>query len=161
MHLLAKIKHGSGALHHRRGPVPYLVHKGERYLSSFAFGAAKGYYRERTLLGGRVPLDLAVGGTLTLGAALLNIYAGMHGRRSTLAEHLDPVGDSGVTSWINSMGAAWGAKKSGRQVLVLNAGATAPAQLPAGFTRVAGIPQHLGGAFLSDEQIANYNAGRY
>jgi hypothetical protein len=114
-----------------------------------------------------VPVDALAGGGLTIASALLQLYSN---GRSPLASHLGAVGDSGMTSWINSVFAAWGAKKSGRTVYVLDAGAKAP-PLPAGMrqppTSVTGdelvgeIPAAaVGTAFLSAEDIAQYRAPR-
>jgi hypothetical protein len=139
------------------GATGYLVDKGERYAGAAAFGFIKGYYREKAMVRG-VPVDVLAGLGLTLGALLLNMTSrGMSG----LAPHLNAVGDAGIMSYFGSMGASYGARKSGRTVYVLNPGAKVPA-IPPGLTAVGALPQAVAGAgaFLSPEQIAHYSAQR-
>lgn len=157
---LDRVSYGSQALDRGHGLVNTLVNKGERYGAALGFGFLKGYYREKMLIGGKVPADLAVGVVATLAGAGLDIFTM---GRSGLSSHLHAVGDTGVQSYLNSIGAAWGAKKSGRTVYVLDEGAKAPAQLPAGMaaTQVVGaIPQAVGGAYLSPEEIAHFSVQR-
>lgn len=130
------------------------VDKVERYGASAVFGFLKG--SGKRYLYKNIPMDAGVGGLLTLLGAYLQIKS--HGR-SAIAPHLNAVGDAGVMSYFNSMGAAWGAKKSGRKVYVLEAGAKAPAGLKP--VDVMGeIPQMVSGAFLSADEIANFAGQR-
>jgi hypothetical protein len=140
----------------RRGFSGYAVDKAERYAAAAGFGFVKGYYRERAAVRG-VPADLLAGAGLIGAAMVLEVFSK---GRSALAPHLNAVGDAGMMSYLGSMGAAMGAKKSGRQVYVLNAGAAKPAALPAGLTAVGALPQAVGGAFLSADQIARFSAAR-
>jgi hypothetical protein len=140
----------------RKGLSGYVVDKGERYAAAAGFGFIKGYYRERAAIKG-VPADLLAGAGLTLAAAALEMFGK---GRSGLAPHLNAVGDAGMMSYLGSMGAAMGAKRSGRQVYVLNAGAAKPAALPAGMTAVGALPQAVSGAYLSADEIARFSASR-
>lgn len=154
----------SGSRHLQAEPRPglghFLVGRGERYAGAALFGALKGYYREKTLIGGKVPLDALAGVGLTLLSAGLTIAAGSRGHRSGLASHTLALGDAGVMSWLNSKATAWGTKKSGRQVYVLDAGAKPPGALPPGMTQVAGLPPMVGGAYLSADEIQHYTSSR-
>jgi hypothetical protein len=157
MSLLAKLKHSTTTVDRRSGVQGYIVDKGERYAGAAAFGFIKGYYREKAMIRG-IPVDLLAGLGLTLGSLVLNIGSrGMSG----LAPHLNAVGDAGVMSYLGSMGASWGAKKSGRTVYVLNPGAKVPV-IPPGLTAVGALPQAVAGAgaFLTPDQIAHYSAQR-
>ncbi len=140
----------------RHGLKGYAIDKAERYAAAAGFGFVKGYYREQAAIKG-VPADLLAGIGLTAGAALLEVFGKGH---SKLAPHLNAVGDAGMMSYIGSMSAAFGAKKSGRQVYVLNAGAAKPAALPPGLTAVGALPQAVGGAYLSADEIARFSASR-
>lgn len=136
------------------------VDKGERYAAALAFGAAKGYYRDRFVAGGQ-PLDLWIGGGLTLGAALLQMWTGGY---SEIAPHAERIGDAGVMSYLGSIGAHWGNKKAGRTVQVIESGRPAGA-LPAGSTPILGdilgaIPPVSGGTFLTAEEMARGSGPR-
>jgi hypothetical protein len=131
-----------------------VVDKGERYGASLGFGFVKGYYREKAAFKG-VPVDALVGGLALVGAVVAET---MSSGRSNLAPHLNALGDAGLQSYLNSIGASLGAKKSGRKVYVLDAGAKAPAALPPGMTAV-GASDGLG-AWLSPEEVSNYSAQR-
>jgi len=140
----------------RNGFSGYAVDKAERYAAAAGFGFIKGYYRERAAIKG-VPADLLAGAGLVGAAMILEVFAK---GRSNLAPHLNAVGDAGMMSYLGSMGAAMGAKRSGRQVYVLNAGAAKPAALPAGMTAVGALPQAVSGAYLSADEIARFSASR-
>ena len=163
MSFLARMKMGSQFMsgRHSRGVTGTLVNKGERYASSAAFGFIKGYYRERSLIGGVIPVDLLAGAVCTLASAGLEIWSQ---GQSNIAPHLGAIGDSGMTSYFNSLGAAWGAKMSKRTVYVLNEGAAAPAALAGMQTPPASVlgelPQAVGGAYLSAEEIAHFASQR-
>lgn len=159
---LQRMKSGSHHLQDqpRAGLGHFVVGRVERYAGAGLFGALKGYYREKTLIGGKIPLDALAGGLATALSAGLMIMAGSKGRRSQLAPHMLALGDAGLMSWINSKATAWGTKQSGRQVYVLDAGAKPPGNLPAGMTQVAGLPPMVGGAYLSADEIQHYTAGR-
>ena len=163
MNIVGKLRSTTAPLQHGRGGLSFLMSKGERYAFAGGFGFVKGYYREKSLIRGWLPTDLAVGVGATLLGAIAQVVSrgGVRpGLVASLAPHLDSLGDAGVMSWANSIGAAWGAKKSGRQVLVLNEGAKAPAQIPAGYTQVAGVEKDPGGAYLTRDQVAFYNERR-
>lgn len=138
----------------RKGLGGYAVDKVERYGASLGFGFLKGYYREKASIKG-VPVEAIVGGGAVLGSVILEI---MSGGRSSLAPHLNAIGDAGLQSYLNSIGASMGAKKSGRKVYVLDAGAAAPKTLPPGMVAVGALPQAVAGAgqYLTQEQIARY-----
>ncbi len=139
------------------GPLGFVVDKGERYAGALAFGAAKGYYRERFVWKGYGG-DLWLGASLTLGSALLQIFSG---GRSQIAPHAERLGDAGVMSYLNSIGAAWGNKKAGRIVQVLEGGRPSPALSSAAAAPVLGaIPPAMGGAVLTADEIARYSAPR-
>jgi hypothetical protein len=140
------------ALNRSEGPMQVA----EKYAAAYAFGFVKGYYRERASYRG-VPADLIAGIAGVAGAAVLEV---MSSGRSNLAPHLSAIGDAGVMSYLGSMGASMGAKRSGRQVYVLNAGAARPGALPAGLTAVGELPQAVGGAYLSADDIARFSAQR-
>lgn len=149
MSLVSKGKAAVGhALHRHEGPAQVI----EKYGAAYAFGFVKGYYRERASYRG-VPADLIAGLVGVGGSALLQAWSG---GRSGLAPHLKAVGDAGIMSYLGSMGASLGAKQSGRQVYVLNAGAPRPANLPAGVTAVGHLPQAVSGQFLSQDEMRKY-----
>jgi hypothetical protein len=153
---LAKVKSGIPHIADRKGISGYLVDKGERYAAAAGFGYIKGAYREQAAYRG-VPVDLLAGA----GATLLSIVLeAVSGGRSSLSPHLNAVGDAGVMSYLGSMGAAYGAKASGRTIYVLDKGAKKPAALPAGLSAV-GLEQATGlGAYLTPEQILKHSAQR-
>lgn len=137
----------------RGGVGGFLVDKGERYGAAYAFGFIKGHYRERAMVKG-VPLDAAVGASLLAGSVLLNLFTN---GRSGLAEHAERIGDAGIQSYLNAMGAAKGASMAGHQVMVLPAGAKAG--LPSGQKQqVVGMvpPVAPGASFLSSAAVRNY-----
>lgn len=131
----------------------YLVDKVERYGASVAYGFVQNYYREKAMVKG-VPLDILVGGGLTLLGAGLEIFSR---GRSALAPHLNAIGDAGVQAYFLKLGAVWGTKASGRKAYILEKGATAPA-LP-GLTQV-GLEPAVGGAVLDEASIARYCESR-
>lgn len=122
------------------------VDKAERWGGALAFGAAKGYWREKFIVG-RAPLDLWIGA----GASLLSVVLSATSfGTSPLAPHLERVGDAGMMSWLNSMGTSYGASWAGRKP-----------ELPAwtgvrGEDAVGELPPVTGGALLSAEEIARY-----
>lgn len=131
----------------QRGFKGFLMDKGERVAAAYAFGAAKGYYREKFMFRG-VGLDAVIGTGAWLASAALNAVSG---GRSGMAEHLERIGDAGLSSYANSMGASWGAKKAGRTVAVL----------PGGKSTVLGyISPAVAGAYLSADEIAHFAARR-
>ena len=143
------------------GIAGFAVDKAERYAAAAAFGAAKGYWREKTVWAG-VGADLWIGAAATLASAGLQAFT--YGR-SNVAPHLERIGDAGVMSYINSMATAWGTKKAGRVVQVIQGGKNLPG-LPvhsgvigAGES-VGAIPPAVHGAYLSAEEIANYSVPR-
>src|SRR5579871_259834 len=155
MSFLAKLKYAAPAVHHRYGLSGYLIGKGEKYAGAALFGYLKGYYREKTLVNG-VPVDLLAGVALTAGSVLSQA---MSGGRSKYACHMDSLGDAGLMSYFNSLGAVYGTKKSGRQVVV----GPSTAKAPPGFnptTVMGSLPQAVGGAFLTPDEVAAYSKKR-
>lgn len=139
---LANPPHGTA----QRGFHGFVVDKGERFAAAYAFGAIKGYYRERAMFKG-FGADLWVGGGALVASAVLTVLSG---GRSGAAPHLERIGDAGVSSYLNSMGISWGAKKAGRTVV-----------LGLGHSTVLGyIPPAVGGAYLSADEIAHFAAKR-
>lgn len=160
MSFFSKVKSGQNMLATRsgssgisgHGTMGFLADKAERYGAAYAFGFAKGYYRERAMWKG-YGADLWIGGAATLASAALNIASG---GRAALAPHLERIGDAGVTSYFNSMGASAGATKAGRSVLVMNQGQ----QLPGKKSILGMIPPAMGGAYLSADEIARFASRR-
>lgn len=131
------------------------VDKLERAAAAGGFGFIKGYFREKSLIGGVVPVDIAVGGFLTLLAAGLN--AATEGK-SNIAKHAERIGDAGVMSFCNSLGASWGAQAADYQVAVVPSkmkltNGMAPMVLGA-------LPQAADGAYLTAEEIARYSVAK-
>lgn len=154
---------GLGPQHHQApitncGPIGFLVNKGERYGAALALGYAKGAYRERLLWWGQ-PAELLGGIGLTTVAAILKIVAGARGDESALAPHVEALGDTAMTTWLNGVGSVWGHKSQGRTIAILPKGADV-SRLPTGSTVVSGLPQAKQGKFLSDEEIARWRAPR-
>lgn len=137
------------------GIAGFALDKGERYAAAAAYGALKGYYGERFLFKGH-GLDLWTGAGLTIGAAVLNALS--YGR-SSLAPHIERIGDAGMMSALNSLGAHWGMGKAGRSVAVLNAGKNTKS-LPGKQSVVGEIPAAAKGAYLTADQIANFASRR-
>lgn len=134
----------------------YVVDKGERYLTAGVIGYVKGMYREKSYVKGMDPSFL-----LGLGAtSLAVILEAFSNGRSSLAPHLNAVGDTGMTLWIASKAAGYATRKSGRSVYVKEAGAK-PSALPPGMreTTVLGH-QTSSGAWLSEEEILNFKNKR-
>lgn len=143
------------------GVMGFAVDKGERYAAAWAFGAAKGYWREKAVWKG-AGMDLWLGGALTLVSAGLQVFS--YGR-SRVAPHLERLGDAGIMSYLNSVGAAWGNKKAGRIVQVIEGGRTLPS-LPVHSgvigeqDAIGAIPPAMGGSYLTAEEIAAYSEQR-
>jgi len=154
--ILTKVKNNLPHVGDRKGVVGYAVDKVERYGASYGFGFIKGYYREKAAFRG-VPFELLAGGLAVAGAAILEATST---GRSSLAPHLNAIGDAGLQSYLNSLGASLGAKKSGRKVYVLDAGAKAPGAFPGMREVVGAIPEAVGGAYLSPDQIARFSQAR-
>ena len=129
-----------------RGFKGFAVDKTERFAAAYAFGAIKGYYREKAVFKG-VGADMWVGSGLLLVSAFLDAGSNGHSRA---ARHLERIGDAGVSSYLNSMGASWGAKKAGRTVAVL----------PGKSTVLGYISPAVAGAYLSADEIAHFAAKR-
>lgn len=132
-----------------------LIDKGERYGAALGFGFIKGYYREKQTFRG-IGADAIVGGAALLSSLVLNISSNGN---SHLADHLERIGDAGVSSYLNSIGASLGAQKSGRSTLVLDARKGQPNALPKKDEALGAIPPAMGGAYLTAEEVARF-AGR-
>ena len=141
--------------HGAHGPTiaGFAVDKGERILAASGFGFVKGYFREKSLVGGVLPVDVLAGTVLTLLSAGLN--AASDGK-SVLAKHAERIGDAGLMSFFNSLGASWGAQAAHYQVAVLPSTTKLP---PGASAMVLGaLPQAAGGTYLTAEEIARYSA---
>jgi hypothetical protein len=136
----------------------FAVDKVERYAGAYAFGMAKGYYRDKAFVMGQ-PIDLVAGAALTVASALFNAYSG---GRSQLSPHMERLGDAGLMSYFNSLGAGHGTAKSGRMVAVLPAGSSGSriAGLSPGASILGTIPQASGGDYLTAEEIAAFSGSR-
>lgn len=142
-----KFPHGTAP----RGIKGIAVDKGERFLSAFAFGAAKGFYGDKFIWKGH-GADLWLGAGALLASAFMSRPGG-----GGMAAHLERVGDAGVMSALNSLGAAWGLDKAGRSVHVSSPGKNA---LPKASTVLGHLPQAMGGAFLTQDEINRFAAKR-
>lgn len=146
---VSNLPHGTAS----RGFKGVAIDKGERFAAAFAFGAGKGFYGDKFIWKGH-GADLWLGGAALLGSAVLTTFTG---GRSGLASHLERVGDAGVMSALNSLGAAWGLDKAGRSVHVSSPGKNA---LPKSSTVLGHLPQAMGGAFLTQDEIQRFAAKR-
>lgn len=128
----------------------FLVDKGERFGASYGFGWIKGHYREKAMVKGQ-PIDLVAGAGLLAASVALNL---MSNGRSDLAEHLERVGDAGMMSYLNTMGASKGASMAGRQVMAIG-----PSKTP-GLPRTTAMgmvpPVDPGAVFLSADKVRNF-----
>lgn len=155
MSFLSKLKSNAPhALGKQRNLTDVLIGKGELYAAAAGFGYIKGAYREKAMVKG-LPVDLIAGLVATALAVGSEVYS--HGRG--MSTHLNAVADAGLMSYFNSIGTAYGAKQSGRQVYVLRAGAKAPVSIP-GLDMVGALPQAVGGVYLSADEIAAFSAQR-
>lgn len=132
------------------GIKPFLFDKGERAVMAAALGAAKGFYYDRAVFYG-IGVEAYVGVLGYLGAAMLG---------GKFGPHLERAGDVGMTAYMYSVGASWGADKANRSVAH-----AAPAKLPAGKkpgqAQVVGvIPPASAGPFLTAEEMANNTSPR-
>ncbi len=164
MSLLARVKYGpllparvGGGMNGNR-LTGLAIDKAERYAAAYGFGMAKGYYRDKAFVMGQ-PIDLVLGALLTAGGALFNAYSG---GRSQLAPHMERIGDAGMMSYFNSLGAGHGTSKSGRMVAVLPAGSAGSkiAGLSPGAHILGTIPPASGGDYLTAEEIAAFSGSR-
>ena len=125
------------------GIKPFLYDKGERAVMAAGLGAIKGYYYDRAVFKG-IGIEAWLGAAGYLGAAFLG---------GSVGKHLERLGDTGMTAYLYSRGAAWGAEKAGRGAAVT--------QLNAGKKQVVGvIPPRVGGAFLTPDEMVNYANAR-
>lgn len=140
---------------HGASLVGFGVDKLERSVAAGGFGFIKGYFRERSLVGGVLPADVLAGGLLTLLAAGLNVASE---GKSVLAKHAERIGDAGLMSFFNSLGASWGAKAANYQVAVVPATAKLP---PGSAPMVLGaLPMAAGGTYLTAEELAKYSVAK-
>lgn len=169
MSILTRIKSGLPHLHDHpvtqkhtssvaMSALGFAVEKAERYGAAYGFGYIKGRYRERAMIGG-YPVDVVAGAGLTLLSAGLQIASK---GSSKLAPHLEAIGDSGVTSYFNSLGAAAGARAGGRTTYVQKYGAPPLKVVPPGLEippdAVGAIPPAAAGAYLTPDELANPSA---
>lgn len=133
----------------------FLGDKVERAAFAGGFGFVKGYFRDKSVLGGLVPTDIAVGGAMTILGAVLNL---MTDGKSKAALHCERLGDAGVMSFFNSLGASWGAQAADYQVAVVPSKAKLP---PGSAPMVLGaLPAAAGGAYLTAEELAKYSVAK-
>lgn len=135
-----------------------IVDKGERYGAAFGFGLAKGYYGNQFIWKGHgADLWLGVG---SLGVAtVLSMFGGK--KAGQLAEHLERVGDAGVMSAINSLGAAYGLQKAGHSVVRTGTPkAAAPAVHGLYGDVIGSIPGAKAGPYLSNADLTRFADAR-
>ena len=149
MSFLAKLKgipsHMPTGIQPGSGFKSFLFDKGERAVMSAALGYAKGYYYDRAVFRG-VGVEAWVGVLGFLGAALFP--------SGGLARHLERAGDTGMTTYLYSLGASWGSDRAGRSVKVQQT-------LPTGKKQVVGvIPPRGSGALLTPDEMAYYGRAR-
>jgi hypothetical protein len=148
--LVARNADGSVDLHHG-----FVVDKVERFGAALAFGYAKGYYHPGNKFTYRgLGKDLWVGAGLHVAAVGLTMFSEGRGPMSDAAAHLERIGDAGISSYLNSLGAAMGYKKA--------TASAAPAALPAASSPplLGAIPAAMGGAYLTADEIAHFSAPR-
>ena len=155
---MAKVKKIPHELPHgtaRSGLKGFIWDKGERYGAAFAFGAAKGYYGDRFVWKNH-GLDMWLGA----GALAASVVSNAFNVGTKLAPHLERIGDAGVMSALNSLGAHWGITKAGGSVQLSHP--SAKAALPGGRpqTMLGHIPPAGVGAFLTPNDIAKFAARR-
>lgn len=158
MSVMAKLKSVPQHLPHGtapRGIVGVVVDKGERFGAALAFGFVKGKYRSQAVWKG-YGADLWIGVGATLAAVGFNAFSG---GRSGVASHLERIGDAGISSYLNSIGAALGNRQAGRTIMVVEAGKQNPAL--AARTGVQGtvlgeIPRSVGGVYLDKKEISDF-----
>lgn len=136
-------------LFHGRSIGALAVDKAERSAAAFGFGYIKGYYRDRAMVMGQ-PLDLVAGVGLTALGAVLSMASN---GKSALAPHIERVGDAGLASYFNSIGAAMGAKAAGTQVQVVKG-------LDSHVSILGEIPPAVHGSYLTADEIARYSGIR-
>lgn len=129
------------------------IDKSIRLGGAYGLGVAKGYYREKFEVRG-YPADAVIG----FGALGLNIASQlfMGGKGGAV---LNAASDTALQSYLNSIGTAYGHKKAGRQLYVLQPGAKVPTALPPGMT-VAGASDAMGGQFLSPAEVSRFSKAR-
>lgn len=132
----------------------FLVDKGERIAASALFGFLKGYYREKVIYAG-MPVDFWAGLGFTAAGAVASMASD---GESKMAAHFERIGDAGLMSYANSMGAAYGSKQAGRTVQVLERGAALPATRS--MAVVGELPAAVHGAYLTADEIARYASAR-
>ncbi len=143
-------------------PAGFVVDKIERWGGTFGFGMVKGYYGKRALINGMIPIDLAVGGVLSALSLGIMIKSGgsPSGMSRSVALHASRIGDAGMQSFLDSMGARFGASLAKKQLGRGPAGA-----LPGGWEEavagepqvVGALPEATGGAYLTPEEIARFS----
>ncbi len=139
-----------------RGALGFVVDKGERYAAAFGYGYMKGKLHEKFMWKG-MGLDLVTGVALVASSVVANVASG---GRSHLAAHLERVGDAGVSSYLNSIGASMGAQSAGRSVMVLDSGKTPGKTAIKGHSIVGEIPPAMGGAYLTADELNHFSARR-
>ncbi len=132
--------------------------KVERYGAALAFGAAKGYYGEKFVFKGH-GADAWIGAGALLVGTLASAFSNGN---SKLAPHLERIGDAGVMSALGSLGAAWGMQKAGRSVALLSPGKNVRTAVGPGARQsvVGYIPQAMGGAYLTQDEISRFASAR-
>jgi hypothetical protein len=139
----------------RKSLTGVLVDKGERYGAAWAFGALKGYYADRFMYRG-MGYDFWAGIAGLATATLLQTVAGGN---SKVALHLERLGDAGLSSYLNSMGAHWGMTKAGRDAKLLPpSGGKKPPAIRGDILGM--IPPAMGGSYLNADDIARYSSAR-
>lgn len=139
--------HLPGGLQPGNGVKNFLVDKSIRGVMGLGLGVAKGYYYDKLVLNmplvGGVGIEALVGIAGYLGAAVM-------GPGSRAGRFLERAGDAGMTTYLYSIGASWGADRAGRGIAVK--------PLPGGRQQnvVGVIPPRAKGAFLTPDDIARF-----
>ncbi len=130
----------------------FVVDKGERYGAAAGFGYLKGRFGEKFMFRGQ-GYDLWLGGILGIAAVGLNAWTGGH---SSIAPHLERVGDAGMSSWFNSYFTAMGMRHGGTSVAVLSEGKGKKRWL-SGYA-IWALPPAGVGAYLTPQEMANWSS---
>lgn len=153
--VVASIPDSSNHGVHGSSIVGFSLDKIERAAYATGFGFIKGRFREKSLIADTIPTDIAVGGLMTVLSGILNAVTE---GKSNLAKHTERLGDAGVMSFFNSLGASWGAQSADYQVAVVPKTAKLP---PGSAPMVLGaLSQAADGAYLTAEEIAKYSVAK-
>lgn len=117
--------------------------------ASFGFGYLTGKYRDKTLIAGRVPLDLGVG----VGLSALSIVAEAMGFLDGFAGLAKDVGRAGVSAWAHTHGVGAGTVARGEARAFVPQKDVAKLRAAVPNAVVGGIDPAPHGAFLSPDRL--------